>query len=112
MNYGSATHFLPAQEMAYTSITNSFTLIGTAFQQPIRVLFVQNLTDAIMDFSISNQLSGAVTHFSLDAGNKLTLDVTTNKTLTAGIYLPKFTGVYVQYRSAPTKGFVQASATY
>lgn len=95
-----------AREMAFGSITNSFTILGSAFDDQPRVVYVQNFTDTIMDFSIS--FAGLTTCFSLAAGGTFTTDVVANG---AGNVFTPVSGeaVWVKYRTAPASGFVQMS---
>lgn len=95
--------FETAREMAFGSITNSFTKIGSTFADNFGVLYVQNFTDVTIDFSIS--FAGATTTFSLEAGGKLTADMYTNN-----MQVSQGESAWCKYRSgAPTSGFVQVS---
>lgn len=92
-----------AREMAFGSITNSFTKIGTTFSDNFGVLYVQNFTDVTIDFSIS--FAGTDVTFSLEAGGKLTSDMFTNN-----MQVAKGESAWCKYRSsAPSSGFVQVS---
>lgn len=95
-----------AREMAFGTITNAFTRLGTTFDAQPRVVYVQNFTDTIMDFSIS--FSGLTTCFSLAAGGAFTTDIVANG---AGSLFTPVSGesIWVKYRSAPSSGFVQMS---
>ena len=105
-NAAGRAKYETAREMAFGDITNAFTILGTAFDAQPRVVYVQNFTDTVMDFSIS--FSGLTTCFSLAAGGAFTTDVTTNG---AGSVFTPSSGeaVFVKYRSAPASGFVQMS---
>lgn len=95
--------FETAREMAFGSITNSFTKIGSTFSDHFGILYVQNYTDVIIDFSIS--FDGLTTTFSLEAGGKLSADMFTNNMQVAQGESP-----WCKYRTgAPTSGFVQVS---
>lgn len=97
--------FEPVREMAYSSITTSFTQIGTAFAVTFSVVYVQNLTNQIIDFSLS--FAGTDVTFSLAPNGALSTDMVTNS-----VQVSAGESVFCKYRSgsAPTKGFVQVSA--
>ena len=96
--------FEPALEMAYGDITSSLTMIGTPFAAPFSVLYLQNFTDVIIDFSIS--YDGASVTFSLASGGAISTDMITNSVTVA-----QGEAAWCQYRSgAPTLGFVQVSS--
>ena len=96
--------FEPALEMAFGSITSSLTRIGTPFTAPFSVLYLQNFTDVIIDFSVS--YAGDSVTFSLAPGGAISTDMITNSVTVA-------TGesAWCKYRSgAPSSGFVQVSS--
>lgn len=101
---GSRAKFETAREMAFGDITNTFQKIGTSFADQPRIVYIQNFTDTIMDFSIS--YAGDSVCFSLASGGAFTTDITTNG---AGTLFTPSVGesVWVKYRSAPSSGFVQ-----
>lgn len=96
--------FETARETAFGSITSSFTRIGTAFDASFYVVFVQNFTDQIMDFSIS--FDGLTTTFSLAPTGIIAVDMISNQT-----QVSQGEAAWVKYRSTPpSSGFVQVSA--
>lgn len=96
--------FITAQETAFGSITSSFTAIGTPFTVSFCVLYVQNFTDQIMDFSIS--YDGATTTFSLAPNGIICSDMIANQ-----VQVSAGESAWVKYRSTPpASGFVQVSA--
>lgn len=96
--------FETAREMAFGDITASFTKIGTTFSDNFSVLYVQNFTDVVIDFSIS--YAGTDLTFSLAANGTLTADMDTNQ-----VQISAGESAWCKYRSgAPTSGFVQVSA--
>lgn len=96
--------FETARETAFGAITNSFTRIGTVFDLNFSVLYVQNFTDVIIDFSVS--YDGLTTTFSLAPLGTLTSDMDTNQ-----IQISAGESAWCKYRSgAPTSGFVQVAA--
>lgn len=95
--------FDTARETAFGSITSSFTRIGTVFALPFSVLYLQNFTDQIMDFSVS--YDGLTTTFSLAPGGAISTDMITNS-----VQISAGESAWVKYRTAPASGFVQVSA--
>lgn len=96
--------FTEAREMAFGDITNSFTRIGNPFEIPDSIIFVQNFTDQMMDFSIS--FEGTDVTFSLAPNGTLAADMETNQ-----VSVAKGESIFVKYRSTPpTSGFVQFSS--
>ena len=96
--------FTEAREMAFGDITNSFQRIGNTFEIPDSIIYVQNFTDQMMDFSIS--FLGEEVSFSLQPNGTFAADMETNQVAVA-----KGEGVFVKYRSTPpTSGFVQFSS--
>lgn len=96
------------KELAFGSIGAAYMGVGTAFEEPIRILLVQNLTDQLLQFS----LDGIEDHFPLAANGYILLDVTANKTREQGYYVAEGTRVYVKEVSTPTAGSVYVSAFY
>jgi len=95
--------FETAREMAFGSITNSFTKIGTTFDANFSVVYVQNFTDVIIDFSIS--FDGLTTTFSLAPSGIICTDMIANS-----MQVSVGESAWCKYRTgAPTSGFVQVS---
>lgn len=95
--------FETARELDHSVITSSFQMIGTAFDVSFSVLYVQNFTDTIMDFSIS--YDGLTTTFSLAPSGIISSDMVSNQ-----LQISAGEAAWVKYRSAPSSGFVQVSA--
>jgi hypothetical protein len=96
--------FETALETAYGAITSSFTIIGAPFTAPFNILYVQNFTDVIIDFSIS--YDGLTTTFSLAPNGIIATDMVTNS-----VQISTGESAWCKYRTgAPTKGFVQVSS--
>jgi len=103
---GNRAKFEAAREMAFGTITGTFQKIGTSFENQPRVIYIQNFTDTIMDFSVS--FTGVEVSFSLSAGGTFTTDVTANGAGT--VFTPAIgESVWVKHRTAPSSGFVQFS---
>lgn len=94
--------------IAFGSIGAGYMGVGTAFEQPIRMLYIQNLTDAGLQFS----LDGIIDHFPLPDNGFLLLDISANKTTERGFYLAEGDRVYVKQLGIPSVGNVYVSAFY
>jgi hypothetical protein len=98
----------PVRSLAFGSISGTYAGIGTSFSNAIRIIFVQNLTDSTLMFS----LNGIDDHFPLPANGFLLLDVTANKTLPQGAFIAEGTRIYVKEVGAPSMGNVYVSTFY
>lgn len=97
------------RSLAFGSIGAAYMGVGTAFAAPIRLIFVQNLTDALLQFSID----GVNDHFPLAPHGFLLLDVTANRSNQAsGFYISEGTRVYVKEIDTPSSGSVYVSTFY
>jgi len=98
----------PVRSLAFGSISGTYAGIGASFSHAIRIIFIQNLTDETLMFS----LNGIDDHFPLPANGFLLLDVTANKTLAQGAFLAEGTRVYVKEIASPSTGSVYVSVFY
>ncbi len=98
----------PVRSLAFGSISGTYAGIGTGFANPVRIIFVQNLTDVTLMFS----LDGINDNFPLPSNSFLLLDVTANKTIDMGAFLAQGTRVYVKTIGSPTMGSVYVSVFY
>lgn len=78
--------------IASAAIDGTFMGVGAALTRPIRVLFLQNLTDVILMFSFD----GVNDQFPLPANGYVILDVTANKTIDSGFFLAEGERLYVR----------------
>lgn len=109
MSIAIRAHFEPLRELVFGGISGTYAGVGTAFSHPIRVIYIQNLTDVSMVFS----LDGINDHFMLPMGGYVIFDVSSNKTVHQGFFFAEGTRVYVkQYSEAPTIGNVNVAAMY
>lgn len=100
---------IPVQVVDFGDISSSFTAFGDAMPAPIRILKIQNTTDADIYISFDGFISNDV----VVAGSGMVLDITTNKSIDQGMYLPQETVFYLAYTGgAPTSGAVYLSAYY
>lgn len=98
----------PVRSLIYSSISGAYMGIGTALDDPSRILFVQNLTDETLMFS----LDGVNDHFPLPANGFLLLDITANRTLPQGCFISQGQRIYVKEIGTPTTGNVYVSTFY
>jgi hypothetical protein len=108
MTYGKRLTMSPMQSLAAASITSSYVAIGTGVVGEARILWVYNLTDATLNFS----LDGVTTHFELPSSGFVILDGTANKSNTADCFWPNGLIVYVKRNGTPTAGTVNVSAVH
>lgn len=96
------------REIGFAAIGAAYMGVGTAFEHPIRILFLQNLTNAVLMFSFD----GITDHVPLPNNGFLLLDVSSNKTTSAGFYIGQGTRIYVKQVGVPTGGSVYLSSFY
>jgi hypothetical protein len=95
--------FETARETAFGSITSSFTRIGSVFDANFGIVYVQNFTDVVIDFSIS--FDGLTTTFSLAPSGIICADMLANS-----MQISVGESAWCKYRSTPpSSGFVQVS---
>ncbi len=95
--------------LAFGSISASYTAIGDPFEHPIRILTIQNLTDATLMFSFD----GVVDHIALPASGQVIFDATTNRVDNAqGFFFSVGSLMSVKRIGTPTSGSVYVSAFY
>lgn len=81
------------------------------FQNPCRMLLINNMTNAILMFSND----GVNDKFSIPADTSIIFDLTTNKTVEQGAFVPEKTRLFVKTRYTgvfPTAGDVDVSVIY
>ena len=110
MAYAQSIRLVPEtiRSLAFGSIINTHTGIGTEITNPIRILRVQNLTNAILWFSYD----GVNDHEALAANSFLLLDIASNKTGNHGFFLAEGTRIYVRRNGIPTSGAVYVTVYY
>jgi hypothetical protein len=93
----------------FGSISGTYMGIGTAFNHPIRIFHLQNLTDQLLIFSFD----GINDTLALPSNGFLLLDVTSNKTIQQGFFLADGDRIYVKDNGTPaTTGAVYLSVFY
>lgn len=96
----------PIRSLASGSIVAGYTAIGGTLDHKLRILHVQNLTDALLMFSFN----GDDDHFVLPAQGFMLLDVTANEVGARGLYISTETALFVKRIGTPTTGTVYVSA--
>lgn len=89
------------REVAFGDITASFVQMGATFSGPLRTFYIENATDAIMEFSID----GTKVNWKLRPGAFRLYDLKTNDT-----FLNTGQAVYVRYAAVPSEGYVICEA--
>jgi hypothetical protein len=85
--------------LGFAAIGAAYVGIGATMSRPIRMLVLQNLTDALLMFSFD----GINDHLPLPANGYLALDITANKTITQGFFLAEGQRLYCRHLGvAPT----------
>jgi hypothetical protein len=99
----------PVRSLTAGLIVAGYTGIGTGLANPCRIVYIQNLTDAAVMFS----LDGVNDHFPLPAHGYMILDVCSNSmTNLQGFYISQGQRFYVKEIGIPTTGSVYVSAFY
>ena len=97
------------RSVAFGSITNSFTALGTVTSQPTRIFRVINTTDADMFLS----LDGVNSNFITPKNSFVLYDLCTNREQDGDIFvLPTRTQFYIKYSTAPSLGSVYLEIIY
>jgi hypothetical protein len=99
----------PQRSVAAGDFTTGYIGIGTAFDHPLRMIFIQNLTDVTLQFS----LDGVNPHFPLPSEGFLLMDITSNKSIGEGFYIAQGSRIYVEeITDFPSTGAVYVSVMY
>ena len=98
------------RSIAFGSLSTNYTIVGTAFAHPVRLLKVTNTTDA--DVLIS--FDGISDKDILPGTSAYVYDYESNKTSLGGAFeQPTGQAVYAKYTgSAPSKGSVYVTVIY
>jgi hypothetical protein len=98
----------PVRSLGFAAIGAGYVGIGTRLDHPARMIFIQNLTDALLMFSFN----GIDDHFPLPTNGFLLLDVTSNKTISQGFFITEGQRLYVKQVEVPTDGTVYFTSFY
>ena len=108
MAYGKRALFEAMRSIDSASIGAAYTLIGDLFENPVRMLYIVNNTDALLQFSID----GVDNHFVIMSYTSMILDVASNRVQQYAYFLSEANGVYVAWLDVPTTGDVYVSVVY
>lgn len=99
----------PLRSSAFGAVTGSYTAIGTPFEHPIRIIFIQNLSDETLLFSFD----GVNDAFRLTGNGFLLLDIMANHGTPSNWNIAQGSSVYVKNDGvAPTTGSADVAAFY
>jgi hypothetical protein len=101
-------NFEEVRSVDNTDIDTNYTPIGDPLENPARIIFVQNMTDEALMFSID----GETDHFPLPSMGFMLLDAAANQTHNQGAFFPKGMTLYVTEIGNPTTGAVYFSVVY
>jgi hypothetical protein len=96
------------RSLAAGGIGAAYAGIGTSFTHPVRILFLQNLTDSQLMFSDD----GVTDKLTLPAGGFMMLDCTANKSKQSGLFFAEGTRFYAKEVVTPTTGSVYLTVFY
>ena len=96
------------RSLAAASIVAGYTAIGDSLDYPAIQVTMQNLTDAILLFSID----GLTNHHVLPANGYFVTDITANQQATRAVRIPAGTMFYVKRLGVPTTGSVYITVCY
>ncbi len=108
MGYGTRLEFEAQRTVGFAAIGAGYGAIGTAFLSPARLIMIDNLTDADLQFSFD----GTNDHFVLAAMSGKIFDVATNRVQDKGYFVAEGTIVSVQQIGVPTSGTVYVSIAF
>lgn len=94
--------------LAAASVVAGYTAVGAVMANPIRIFYLQNMTDETVMFSFD----GVNDHLPLPAAGYIVIDVTANKSMEQGFYLAEGDRVYVKRVGVPTTGDVYLTVFY
>ena len=110
MNQAVRVQFDALRSQAFGAVAVGYTVVGSVFAHPVRLLVMQNYTNA----SVTLSFDGVTDHMQLAAGAQIVLDFASDASAVAGIWsLSVGEGVYIkQSGAAPTSGSFFVSAAY
>ncbi len=82
--------------------------IGTALDHPARILWITNLTDVTLLFS----MDGVNDHWKLPSQGYILIDVAANQNSAQGLYIAEGTRIYVKQDGVPSTGSADVSVMY
>lgn len=100
--------FEEQRSLGFASISGTYAGVGSSLSNPARMVIVNNLTDATLQFSID----GITDHFVLAAQASMVLDLSSNQTREQGFFMAEGDRLYVKEIDNPTSGSVYFSVIY
>ena len=96
--------------LAFGAIGVAYIGIGTTMVRPVRIMVLQNLTDALLMFSFD----GINDHLPINANGYMVLDITANKTISQGFFLAEGQRLYCRHLVGvpPTAGSTYVTTFY
>lgn len=95
------------RSLAFGSISGTYAGLGSAFANPVRILFMENLTDVTLTYS----WDGVNDHLVLPRNGYISIDVTANLASTGGAFnFAQGTRIYV--KGSPTSGSTYLTVIY
>jgi len=112
MGFGRRAVFETQRSLAHDAFDVTYTKVGSSFSAPVRMLMVQNLTDATLQFSVSGGDTAADAlndHFVLQTGTQVIFDFSANRVQDYAFMFAKGDAVFVKDVGTPTTGNVYVS---
>ena len=94
--------------LAFGSIGANYSPIGTPFENPSRILILQNLTDATLMFSFN----GIDDNLAIAGPGSFVLDITSNRGVAGALYIAEGTTIFVKQIDNPGVGAVYVSTFF
>ena len=110
MAYGTRVGFEPVREVAFGSVTGSYTAVGAATTDHARIIHIVSTLSTDVYISID----GFVDHLRIAGGGFVLFDFSTNKIHDDGLFLKEGTIFYVKQTSAgaPASGNLWIEVVY
>ena len=99
--YAQKTIPIAQKSLAAASISNSYSIVGSIFNNPVVLLIIVSTLDQAVQIS----WDGVTDHLPMPAGGTLVLDFRSDNTTFPGVY-----GVYAKEIGNPTTGTLYVSA--
>lgn len=98
------------RDIDYSSISNSYSKVGSRLKFPARLIIIQNMTDESLMFSVD----GTNDHFPIYKLSNMTIDLTANKTSDTSVFaMSAGESLWVKHMGTqPTQGKVYFSTVF
>jgi len=100
--------FEDVRSLGFASIGAAYVAVGSKTANPARMILIQNFTDESLMFSFD----GVSDHIPVKGDSSILLDLSSNKTIDDGFFLPAGETLYVKEITTPTSGSVYFSVFY